>query len=295
MPPYAETVFSSTRHLLASSHPGPSVAVTVLAIILGAAVGLSPGRLVLLATVVLVGQLSIGWSNDWLDARRDRLSARGDKPLANGTIAVATVRAAALVALVASVPLSLMLGPASAAAHLVFVACGWAYNIRLKATIVSVVPFMIGFGALPAVVTYAAEPPVPPAAWTLVVGALFGVAVHFTNALPDLDDDLRTGIRGLPHRLGVRRAGRLAFVCLGLAGVIALLGQSGVFVGPPTAPPIIGAFGAVGVLCLVVWGLVLVGTRPPGRALFRVIIAAAVLLAVELAVSGTTLIAISTS
>lgn len=288
-------MFSTARHLFASSHPGPTVAVTVLAIILGAAVGLPPTRALLLGAVVLVGQLSIGWSNDWLDAARDRVTGRRDKPLVSGGVGLSVVRAAAIISLVASVPLSLTLGVASAAAHLLFIACGWAYNLRLKSTVASVVPFIIGFGALPAVVTLAARPPIPPAGWVLVVGALFGVAVHFTNALPDLDDDLRTGVRGLPHRLGARNAGRTAFAALGLAGIISLLGQSGLLSGAPTAPPVIGVGATVGVLGLVVWGIVLVSTRPPDRLLFRVIIGAAVLLAGGLAVAGTTLGAISTS
>lgn len=288
-------MFSTARHLIASSHPGPSVAVTVLAIILGAAVGLSPARTLLLGAVILVGQLSIGWSNDWLDAARDRITERRDKPLVSGGVEVSVVRAAALASVIVSVPFSLTLGVASAIAHLVFIACGWAYNLRLKSTAVSVVPFIIGFGALPAVVTLAAQSPIPPAGWVLSVGALFGVAVHFTNALPDLDDDLRTGVRGLPHRLGARQAGRIAFAALGLGGIVSLLGQSGLLSGTPSAPPVIGVCSTIGVLGLVVWGIVLVGTRPPDRLLFRVIIGAAVLLAAGLAVAGTTLGAISTS
>lgn len=277
------------RRLFASSHPGPTVAVTVLAVVLGSAVGLSPARIVLLAVVVFVGQLSIGWSNDWLDARRDRRSGRADKPVARGEVSVSTVRLAALMAGAASLPLSASLGWAAAASHVLFLVCGWAYNLGLKSTAWSVVPFIVGFGALPAVVTFAAVPPIIPAPWTLAVGGLFGVAIHFTNALPDLEDDLRTGVRGLPHRLGARIAGRTAFLALGLAGVVAVLGQSGIFVGAPTAPPIIGVLGGAGVLALVAWGIVLVGTRAPDRLLFRLIIGAALLVAVVLAAAGTDL------
>jgi 4-hydroxybenzoate polyprenyltransferase len=276
-------VFSTARRLFASSHPGPTVAVTVLAVVLASAVGVAPLRTLLLALVVSVGQLSIGWSNDWLDARRDRRSGRLDKPVARGDLSVGAVRLAALLAGAASIPLSFTL------------ACGWAYNLHLKSTAWSVVPFIIGFGALPAVVTFAAVPPIPPAGWTLAVGGLFGIAIHFTNALPDLDDDLRTGVRGLPHRLGARTAGRSAFGALGLAGVVAVLGQSGVFTGRLSAPPLVGVIGAAGVLGLVIWGLVLVGSRQPDRTLFRLIIGAALLVTVVLAVAGTNLGVVSTS
>ncbi|WP_285036024.1 UbiA family prenyltransferase [Plantibacter sp. ME-Dv--P-095] len=288
-------MFSTAHRLFASSHPGPTVAVTVLAVVLASAVGVEPLRTLLLALVVFVGQLSIGWSNDWLDARRDRRSGRLDKPVARGDLSVGTVRLAALLAGAASIPLSFTLGWAAAAAHLLFLACGWAYNLHLKATAWSVVPFIIGFGALPAVVTFAAIPPIPPAGWTLAVGGLFGIAIHFTNALPDLDDDLRTGVRGLPHRLGARTAGRAAFGALGVAGVVAVLGQSGVFTGRLAAPPLVGLIGCAGVLGLVIWGLVLVGSRQPDRLLFRLIISAALLVTVVLAVSGTNLGVVSTS
>ncbi|MGK9147254.1 UbiA family prenyltransferase [Plantibacter flavus] len=283
------------RQVFASSHPGPSVAVTALAAILGLAVGLPPVRVLVLALVVFVGQLSIGWSNDWLDARRDRATKRTDKPLAVGAVSLATVRAAAVVSLVLSVPLSFAIGTAAGLAHLLFVVCGWAYNLGLKSTPVSVVPFLIGFGALPAVVTLAAPPPIAPAPWTLLVGALFGTAVHFTNALPDLEDDLRTGVRGLPHRLGAKVAGWTAFAALGSAGIVTLLGQSGVSTGTLSPPPPVGVLGTLILLALVAWGVRLVATKPPDRVLFRVVIAAAVLLAVELAVAGTALGAVSTS
>jgi len=35
---------------------------------------------------VLLGQLSIGWQNDWTDAERDRAAGRADKPISAGEI-----------------------------------------------------------------------------------------------------------------------------------------------------------------------------------------------------------------
>ncbi len=50
---------------------------------------------------VLAGQLTIGWSNDLIDLRRDREVARTDKPLATGAVSVRMVRTACAVTVVA--------------------------------------------------------------------------------------------------------------------------------------------------------------------------------------------------
>ena len=57
-----------------------------LALALGIAVGLEPWRLVLLTLAVFCGQLSIGLSNDAIDAPRDRAVGRTDKPIARGEV-----------------------------------------------------------------------------------------------------------------------------------------------------------------------------------------------------------------
>ena len=75
--------------LLLASHPGPTLVVTVVATLLGVGLGYSPGRLAVLALAILLGQLSIGWSNDWLDAARDAAVHRTGKPAAQGAISVA--------------------------------------------------------------------------------------------------------------------------------------------------------------------------------------------------------------
>ena len=89
---YAQTMRTTAISLLRSSHPGPSLAVTVVATILGISVGLEPWRLAVLTLVVATNQLSTGLSNDWIDAARDTAIARSDKPVALGLVNAATVR-----------------------------------------------------------------------------------------------------------------------------------------------------------------------------------------------------------
>jgi 4-hydroxybenzoate polyprenyltransferase len=215
------------RALALSCHPLPSVAVTTLAAGLSALAGLSVGRAVLVTAAVLTGQLSIGWSNDYLDAERDRAVHRSDKPVAVGAVAPRVAGIAALVALFVTIALSAALGWPGGAAALVIVLCGWLYNLGLKGTVLSWLPYAIAFGMLPAVATLSASPPRWPAAWALGAGALLGVAAHLANVLPDLREDVATGIRGLPHRLGARATALTAAAILLAASAAILFGPGG--------------------------------------------------------------------
>lgn len=197
---------------------------TAFAAALAAAAGNGAGTCVLLALAVLAGQVSIGWSNDRIDAARDRRSGRPDKPLARAGVSPVGVDAATAVALVAAVALSFTLGVWAAVAHLGAIACGWAYNLGLKSTVWSWAPFAVAFGALPAIATLALPGHPAPAPWLVGAGALLGVAAHLTNVLPDLADDRATGVVGLAHRLGSRRALALAIVLLVGASVAIIVG-----------------------------------------------------------------------
>jgi 4-hydroxybenzoate polyprenyltransferase len=180
----------------------------------------------LVTTAVFTGQLSIGWSNDLIDAARDQAVGRTDKPIARGDVAAPVVRAATAVALAACVVLSIACGPASAAVHLLLgVASGWSYNVWFKRNALSPLPYAVAFAALPAVVTLALPAPAWPAAWMPATGALLGVGAHLLNALPDLADDEATGVRGLPHRLGAR-------VVAWLAPAVLLVGSGVAAYGP---------------------------------------------------------------
>jgi 4-hydroxybenzoate polyprenyltransferase len=214
------------RALALSCHPLPSVAVTGLSAGLAALAELPPGRGILVTAAVFTGQLSIGWSNDYLDAERDRAVHRPDKPMATGAVAPRLAGIAAVVALILTLALSAALGWAGVAA-LVIVLCGWLYNLGLKATPLSWLPYALAFGLLPAVATLSASPSRWPAAWALTAGALLGVAAHLANALPDLHGDLATGVRGLPHRLGAKATSLTAAAILLVVSAVILFGPGG--------------------------------------------------------------------
>src|SRR3990170_2045192 len=120
--------------LALSTHPGPAAAVTVIAIVLGVGSGLEPWRIVLLGLAVAANQASVGLSNDWIDAERDRAVGRTDKPVAQGWIDVRSVRTAAFITAGLAVLLTLPLGWPATVAHTIFIASASAYNAGLKST-----------------------------------------------------------------------------------------------------------------------------------------------------------------
>jgi 4-hydroxybenzoate polyprenyltransferase len=196
--------------LAASCHPVPTVAVTVLTTVLLATAGNHLTTVVSGAGAVLTGQLAIGWSNDAIDANRDREIGRTDKPVAQGLVSRREIWTATGCATAATVPLSLLLGWRAGLVLLSVVLWGWLYNAWLKSTVASPLPFLLAFGGLPAVATLALPDRHWPPIWTLAAAGLIGVAAHFGNVLPDLDDDMHTGVSGLPHRLGRTAAAPVA-------------------------------------------------------------------------------------
>jgi len=251
--------------LLGAAHPGPAFAVTVLSGLLAGAVDLGARDIALVVGAVLTGQLSIGWSNDLIDLRRDRTVGRVDKPLATGAISEQTVRIACASAAVATVPLSLFCGWLAGTVHLACVACGWAYNLGLKSTPWSWAPYALAFGGLPVFVSLTAAPDDLPALWPPLAGALLGVGAHFVNVLPDLGDDEATGVRGLPHRIGARWSQVVAAVVLVGATVV-------IVVGAPVESTV------VAVVALVLsGGLGLIALLSSGRTPFLAAIAMALL------------------
>jgi 4-hydroxybenzoate polyprenyltransferase len=251
-------------------HPLPCLAVTAFVVAWSAAVGLSVGRAGLVGLAVLLGQLSIGWCNDAFDARSDIAAGRRDKPVAAGLVSARVLAVVAVVAAACCVPASLALGVLAGVVHLVAVASGWAYDLVLKPTPASPLPYAVSFGLLPAVATLAAPAPQWPAAGVLAGTGLLGMGAHFANTVGDAEHDEATGVRGLPQRIGPTRSLRVSAVLVALAAVALLTSAARADV---LAVALLGA-GAV----LAAGGAVLAGGMVGhGRRAFRLTLAAVAL------------------
>lgn len=254
--------------LVRACHPEPTAAVTVGSALLAVASGRSVGGVASVAAAVLATQLCTGWHNDWLDAGRDALVARPDKPIPAGLVSRRAVGRAALLAGLLAVPLALLSGVVAGLVLLGALASALAYNWPLKSTIFSPVPYAVSFGALPAYIVLGAG--VTPAWWLVAAGACLGVGAHFANVIPDLADDARTGVRGLPHRIGATRSAVAAAVGLGAASALLVLGPA----GPPSWLALAGLVTAASLLLIGGYAQV---RRPGTRILFRVVLVVAVL------------------
>jgi 4-hydroxybenzoate polyprenyltransferase len=273
---------AAVRALALSCHPVPSLAVTALAAGLAAWAGTTLTRGVLVTVCVLVGQLSIGWCNDALDAERDRAVHRTDKPVAAGVISVRATAVAAALALTCGVALAVPLGWRAVVAASTVVVCGWAYDLGLKATPWSWLPYAVAFATLPAIPTFARADPGWPPAWAMTAGALFGVAAHFANVLPDLLDDEETGVRGLPHRVGARISAVVVPLLLTAASVVILLGPSGRGVA-------LRVLGLTATLAVALWAATAARRDPRSHRYFFAVIAIALLDVAFFALSGATM------
>lgn len=269
--------------LVRASHPEPAAAVTTVAGLLAWGVGHRPAGIVAVVLTVLASQLAVGWSNDLVDADRDATVGRTDKPVATGVIGRRTLGLAAGAAALATPSLALTTNHPAALWATVGLASALLYNWPLKSTPVSVLPYAISFGSLPAFVVLALPGAPAPPVWLVVAAAFLGAGAHFANVLPDLADDARTGVHGLPHRLGPTGS-RLAAAGLLLAATVTLVA------GPPGPPSWAGlsAIAAAVVVPALGWYGGRAAARAGGRpvAAFRAVMVVALIDVALLVASG---------
>jgi 4-hydroxybenzoate polyprenyltransferase len=266
--------------LLKSSHPEPGAAVTVAMTLLAIGVGHRGWSIVGVSAAVAATQLAVGWVNDWLDADRDRIARRRDKPVASGAVSRRTVGIAGLISALAIPVLGLPFGAKATICITLVGIFALLYDWPLKSTPLSVVPYLVAFGLLPAFVVVALPGHPTPPAWLVAAGALLGGGAHFANVLPDLADDAATGVRGLPHRIGA------AWSQIAAAGLLLAATLTLVF-GPPGPPSWVGIAAAAAAVVVLPIGWY-AARRARGRpvAMFRAVILVALIDVLLLVLSG---------
>ncbi len=259
------------RDVVSACHPVPAAAVTGFAAALAGAAAPRGERCTAAlrtAAAVGLGQLAIGWANDAVDAPLDAAAGRTDKPVAAGRLPRGVVGALAVVATAAAVPASLGLdghragGPvAPGRLHLAVLTAALGYDLGLKRTAASPLPYLAFFGALPAVAVGAAGRPAP--RLLCAAAGLLGLAGHLANTVPDAEADAATGVRGLPQRLGPRASRVGAALGVAAADAVLLTGRWRELAPVPRA--VLVAAGVLGA----------VGAAADGRSGFRAVMGAA--------------------
>ena len=204
--------------LLKASHFGPTLLVVAITCILSLT-QFSIRDSIFIAFAILLGQFVVGWSNDLIDFPRDKAAGRIKKPLVAGTITEEALRISLGIALPSALIVSLLspLGVSGTAIHFIGLLSATAYNFKLKSTLLSVVPFMVSFGALPWAI-YVAAGSTPPM-WLVLAFVLFTSAFHFLNVLKDMDTDIEQDVMGLPQVLGRTKSIAMAAL-LGVLGIV---------------------------------------------------------------------------
>jgi 4-hydroxybenzoate polyprenyltransferase len=186
-------------------HPIPSLLTTVAAVGFGLIFGIGPGdfRLWWIAAIMLLVQFSISALNEWADADLDRQAGR-QRPIPLGLVSPGSALTASVMFAVAAFLLSTLANFGAVALLLVGIglACGWAYDLRLKGTPLSFLPFAIAFPLMPFWIGLLAGRPAS-ALWVLFLGGSpLATAIHLADAIPDRDRDAAAGLRTLAVTLG---------------------------------------------------------------------------------------------
>jgi len=258
------------KELLRACHPLPAAAVTAISGALALALGNTPAQSALAAATVGASQLSVGWANDAIDARRDQAVNRRDKPLVVHSDFLGTVKIAAVIATLVTLAACWAWGWPRGAWMALALVSAQLYNWPLKATAASIVPYLVSFGAL---IGFLAPHGAP--VWMIAAAALLGASAHLVNAIPDFEQDSLTGVRGLPHRLGEKPSLYLSASLLLAATGLLVFGAR-----PPW-------WASLTALALAV-ALPVLGRWAPPRATFRALLLMAGVDVVLLILSGAT-------
>jgi 4-hydroxybenzoate polyprenyltransferase len=206
---------------LRAAHFGPTVIVTTASFLLS----LSQYSLIdslRVAIAIFAGQLVVGWSNDFIDAPLDIAAHRTKKPIVSKEINPEQLKKSILVALFVALILSLFspLGLTGTLIHFLGILSATFYNLKLKSTIISPLPYIVSFGALPWAIYLPAgnQPPL----WLFIDFMLIAVAFHFFNVLKDFQWDINQGVLGLPQRLG-RNASLVISISLVISAIFVLI------------------------------------------------------------------------
>lgn len=207
--------------LIKAAHFGPTVLVVTISILLSLT-NFTPSESFQIGLAILFGQFVVGWTNDLVDYQLDLGANRVSKPLVAKTITESFLRNSIFFALALAFIFSLLspFGLIGTALHFLGILSATSYNLRLKSTALSPLPYLISFGGMPWAI-YLSNGNTPPL-WLWLALALFANAFHFLNVLKDLQWDIEQNVLGLPQRLGRNKSVAVAAVSAG-TGIFSIL------------------------------------------------------------------------
>lgn len=208
------------------------------------AAGATPEVATRIGAAMTLLQLGIGTVNDVVDAEHDR-GRKPAKPIPSGIVSPSAARVVAVGFFAAGVAVAGSVGPGLAALAGAVIAIGLAYDLRLKGTAWSWLPFAIGIPILPVFGWFGATGGLH-RAFVLVVPAAVasGAALAIANSLVDVERDRAAGRSSIASVLGLDAASRLSAALSAAVGLVAVLSAAS-FGASPLTIAVLGAGGAI--------------------------------------------------
>jgi 4-hydroxybenzoate polyprenyltransferase len=220
--------------------------------------GGAPALAIRLGLAMTALQLGIGAVNDLVDAPRDAGHKPG-KPIPAGLVSRRLASALALGAFGLGLVLAASAGPVVIGLAVIVIAIGLAYDLRLKGTAWSWLPFAVGIPILPVFGWAGATGGLDPLFVVLVPAAVAGgTALAIANSLVDVDRDRAAGVSSVALALG--ETARTVEVVLLVGIVLAAAISAAVLGGSPEMALAVGWIGVVPLLAAA-WA----GRSDPGR------------------------------
>ncbi len=183
--------------------------------------GGAPDLAVRIGLAMTLLQLGIGTVNDVVDAPRDA-GRKAGKPIPAGLVPTSGAVLLAAVSFGTGTALAAAVSLPTGVLAVVVVAIGLAYDLRLKGTAWSWLPFAIGIPILPVFGWVAARGSLDPVFIVLLPTAVAaGAALAIGNALVDIERDRAAGVSSIAVALGQPRAAAVAVALLGAVWVLA--------------------------------------------------------------------------
>ena len=197
------------------AHPLPTALNAGVAAGLALVAGGGASQAALAAITMLGVHTSIGALNDLIDQSTDR--GRAEKPLAAGAVSERTARTVIATGAALGLGAASLLGPLSLQIAAAGAALGYLYDVGVKRTWASFLPFAAGVALIP-LFAWSAAGREPTLGIVLLSAAALpgGSALALQNALADFRLDTAAGMRSVVVRIG-ERTSRVAAAALHLA------------------------------------------------------------------------------
>ncbi len=223
------------RSLVFLTHPGPSVLVSIVLVAIAGLAGRAvpdATRVLQLVGAMLPVQFCIGVINDVADLPADTVG-KPHKPLVRGLMSRSAATGLGVALGVIGLSVAATINLATFGLDAAALGAGLSYDLGLRQTPLSWVPWWGGMAVLP-LEGYASVGSIPARLFAIIpLSGFIAIGLHFANALPDIEGDRIAGRRSLPVIVGAPRSRWVSLAALAAAGALSLvlagpLGQAGV-------------------------------------------------------------------